>query len=66
LEYSLVGDTVNLAQRIQQWAEPGEIVLSQPTYESLTIEVVAQRLDPQLVKGRQTPVGAYRIGPNDG
>ncbi|MGH2703585.1 MAG: adenylate/guanylate cyclase domain-containing protein [Actinomycetota bacterium] len=66
VEYSLVGDTVNLAQRIQQWAEPGEIVLSEPTYQALTIEVFAQRLDPQLVKGRQTPVGAYRIGRSDG
>ena len=28
LEYTLVGDTVNLAQRLQQWAEPGETVLS--------------------------------------
>ena len=25
LEYSLVGDTVNLAQRLQQWADPGQI-----------------------------------------
>lgn len=24
LEYSVVGDTVNLSQRIQQWAEPGK------------------------------------------
>ena len=28
LEYTLVGDTVNLAQRLQQWASPGETVLS--------------------------------------
>ena len=28
LEYTLVGDTVNLAQRLQQWADPGETVLS--------------------------------------
>ena len=26
-----MGDTVNLSQRLQQWAEPGETVLSEPT-----------------------------------
>ena len=32
LEYTLVGDTVNLSQRLQQWAEHGEIVLSEGTW----------------------------------
>ena len=32
LEYTMVGDTVNLAQRLQQWAEPGQTVLSEATY----------------------------------
>jgi class 3 adenylate cyclase len=62
LEYSVVGDAVNLAQRLQQWAEGGQTVLSEPTYAALSQAPVAERLDPALVKGRQTPVGAYRIG----
>ncbi len=61
LEYTLVGDTVNLTQRIQQWAEAGEIILSQPTYEALSAPVECDALEPALVKGRQTPVSAYRI-----
>ena len=36
IEYTLVGDTVNLSQRLQQWAEPGETVLSEPTYRPST------------------------------
>src|SRR5205085_11371466 len=61
LEYTMVGDTVNLTQRLQQWAEAGQIVLSEPTYEALTQAIEAERLEPALVKGRHTPVGAYRI-----
>lgn len=61
VEYSLVGDTVNLAQRIQQWAEPGETVLSEPTYQALAAAVAAEALEPRPVKGRRALVAAYRI-----
>jgi class 3 adenylate cyclase len=61
LEYTVVGDTVNLAQRIQQWAEPGQTVLSEATYAALTTPLGAERLEPRLVKGRHTPVVAYLL-----
>ena len=61
LEYSVVGDTVNLAQRLQQWGEPGETVLSAPTFAALDDPPDADELEPALVKGRTTPIGAYRF-----
>jgi len=61
LEYTLVGDTVNLTQRLQQWAEPGETVVSEPTWEALTKRPVADDLAPAMVKGRDTPVSAHRF-----
>jgi class 3 adenylate cyclase/ActR/RegA family two-component response regulator len=65
LEYTLVGDTVNLSQRLQQLAEPGETVLSQATLAALRTRVPAVPLGPQLVKGRDTPVTAYKITDED-
>jgi class 3 adenylate cyclase/ActR/RegA family two-component response regulator len=62
LEYTIIGDTVNLAQRIQQWARSGEIVVTEPTYAALQGAVEAERLEPALVKGREALVTAYRIG----
>ena len=64
VEYTVVGDAVNLCQRLQQFAEPGQTVLSETTWASLDVQPAgAEHLDPQLVKGRETPVVAYRIGP---
>ncbi|MDQ4129521.1 MAG: response regulator [Actinomycetota bacterium] len=60
-EYSVVGDTVNLTQRIQEWAGAGETVLTEATYEALHANVDAEALEPAQVKGRQAPVAAYRF-----
>ena len=62
LEYTVVGDTVNMAQRLQDQARPaGRIVLSEATYAALRTPVDAQRLEPLRVKGREAPVTAYVI-----
>jgi class 3 adenylate cyclase/DNA-binding NarL/FixJ family response regulator len=62
LEYTLVGDTVNLAQRLQDLARPaGRIVLGESTHVALTAPLDAQRLGPITVKGREAPVAAYLV-----
>ena len=61
LEYSVVGDTVNLTQRLQQWGDPGETVMSEATFAALDSAPDVDTLDPELVTGRTTPVAAYRF-----
>lgn len=61
IEYSCVGDAVNLCQRLQQFATAGETILSEPTYQALGAPAEAEALPPALVKGRHAPVQAYRI-----
>jgi class 3 adenylate cyclase/ActR/RegA family two-component response regulator len=62
LEYTLVGDTVNLAQRLQDLARPGGcLVFSEATREALsTVPPDYEELGEQAVKGRQSAVRAYR------
>jgi adenylate cyclase len=61
VEYTLVGDTVNLSSRLQQLASAGEIVLSDATMGALSSPPGAIALPEQLVKGRATPVVAHKV-----
>jgi class 3 adenylate cyclase len=61
IEYTIVGDAVNLCQRLQQLATDGEIVVSDVTWAKLRSRPEAEDLGPQLVKGRSTPVRPHRI-----
>jgi adenylate cyclase len=63
LEYTLVGDTVNLSQRLQQLAAAGETVLSEGTSRALTVPANTIALPSQLVKGRDTPIVAHKLAP---
>ena len=63
-EYTVVGDSVNLCQRLQQFAASGQTVLSEVTWAALTERPeVFEQLPEETVKGRDTPVRPIRIGP---
>jgi class 3 adenylate cyclase/DNA-binding NarL/FixJ family response regulator len=62
LEYTVVGDTVNLSQRLQDLARPaGTTVLGESTVSALSEPLDARALPPQRVKGREAPVLAYAV-----
>jgi class 3 adenylate cyclase len=68
VEYTLVGDTVNLAQRLQDAARPaGSTVASAATVKACGETAAAlglTELAPLQVKGRSARVAAYRSGPS--
>jgi class 3 adenylate cyclase len=61
MEYSVVGDVVNLSQRLQQLAAAGESVLSESTYRALSGSPDAELIGPSAVPGRRGLVTAYRL-----
>lgn len=60
LEYTVIGDAVNIAERLQSEAEGGEIVASASTVAAAD-GVDAEPIGPRQVKGREEPVEVYRI-----
>jgi DNA-binding NarL/FixJ family response regulator len=61
VEYSVVGDSVNLAQRLQGLAAGGETVVGEATLAALPVRPTVEALEPVRVKGRQAVVTAYRV-----
>ncbi|MBM2823328.1 MAG: Tetratricopeptide repeat protein [Thermoleophilia bacterium] len=57
----VAGDTANTAARLQQAAEPGEIILSESAYRLVRGSVEAEPGAPLELKGKQSPVGVYRL-----
>ncbi len=55
------GDAVNVAARLEQAAQPGEVLLGTPTLTLVRNAVEVEELPPLELKGKQAPVAAYRL-----
>jgi class 3 adenylate cyclase len=64
MEYTVIGDTVNLAARLTSKAAAGEVWVSEATAAMLPVELVATALEPMSVKGKDQPVKPFRAWPN--
>jgi adenylate cyclase len=65
-KHGVVGDTVNLAARLEAEAPVGGVVIGAETAAALPAGAVVERLPPLEVKGKDEPVEAYllhRVGP---
>ena len=60
LEYTVIGDAVNVAQRLQSEAAGGEIVASASTVAAAP-GIHAEPIGPRQVKGREEAVDVYRV-----
>ena len=70
IEYTALGDTVNIADRLQGNAKPGEILINRRTYEKVqqsddpyfaSGKVHFEELSPMMLKGKGKPVDVFRV-----
>ncbi len=59
--YTAIGDTVNLAQRLQASAKSGQILIEKTTYEIIAGHVIATQFEPITVKGREQAAEVYEL-----
>ena len=61
MDYTVIGDTVNLGSRLCSAATPGEILVSESVYKRLKNDFPFKELDPIRVKGKTKKVNVYSI-----
>ncbi len=60
-ENAVVGETPNLAARLQALAEPGAVVVSELTYRLIGGLFEVARIRPQSLRGFTTPIAAFKV-----
>ena len=55
------GDAVNVAARLEQSADSGEILIGAETYRLVRDAVVVEAAEPLTLKGKAKPVAAWRL-----
>jgi adenylate cyclase len=64
MNYTIIGDTVNIASRLGQRARAGEMLFSDAVKRSLDatgLDVEAMPLPPLQLRGRTTPIDIFCV-----
>jgi len=57
----LVGDTLNIAARLEQAAADGEVLVGPETYRLVRDETILEAVEPLVLKGKAKPMPAWRL-----
>jgi class 3 adenylate cyclase len=61
LDYTVIGDAVNIAQRLQSTAKAGQIIITEDVYEMAKESFKCQRIGEVSLKNKAKPVVIYEV-----
>jgi adenylate cyclase len=61
MEYTVIGDTVNMASRMNTLAKANEIIISKAIFEKLRNNLHTVALPPAVIKGKSELVQTYKV-----
>jgi class 3 adenylate cyclase len=61
LDYTVIGDVVNTAERLHQAAESGQIIIAESSYEQIKQSFRCNKLTAVQLKHKAQPVQIYEV-----
>ncbi len=61
MNYTAIGDAVNVARRLQEHARPGQVLITASVYDRLQNAVEVEPVGEITIKGRQQPVDVFDV-----
>jgi adenylate cyclase len=61
MNYTVIGDDVNIAARLYNLAKGGQIIISESTYEEVKDYFDFNELEPVTVKGKSAPLRTFEV-----
>ena len=61
LDYTVIGDVVNVAQRLQGVAKEGQIIINQQSYDKVKESFNCRKVDEVILKNKSNPVNIYEV-----
>jgi len=61
LDYTVIGDEVNIAQRLQSAAKDGQIIISETSYEKVKESFNCRKVGEITLKNKKNPVMVYEV-----
>jgi class 3 adenylate cyclase len=61
MEYTVIGDVVNTAQRVESKAPAGSVLLTDPTYQTFREAIEAESMGEFSLKGKAVPMTLWSV-----